>query len=431
MLGLFTVIILIGLVLILFCINCPIAFAIGIPSLIYVMINHTLSLTIISQRMAGSLYSFILLALPAFLLAGQILNVAGVTEKIMDFSIALVGHLRGGLGYANAISSMMFASMSGTAIGDAGGLGAVEMRIMNEAGYSRDFSAGITAASSTVGPIIPPSVTLVLYGAIAQTSVSKLFAGGIVPGLLMTLSMCIYIYYRVNFTAEGKSRPIIKRKSLKEKFNSFIRAFPSLLTPVIIVVGIICGIVTPTEAAVLAIDYALILGLIYKKVNIKILWGALKETVLISGNIMFIFSVASFLGWVITLENIPVLILNLITAITNSPLIILLLTEVFILIIGCFLDTTAALLLIAPIFVPIVSGMGVDLVYFGVLMTMSLMIGIITPPFGICLFVVSDVAKISVARVTKATFPYLIPLILVLILVTIFPGLVMFLVNLL
>ena len=409
--------------------RAPVAFALGVPSLLYILVTKNVPVMMIGHRMAGSLFSFVLLALPAFLLSGKMLNTTGVTKRLLDFAISLVGHLRGGLGYANALASMMFATMSGTAIGDAGGLGPVEMEIMTKAGYSREFSAGITAASSIVGPIIPPSVTLVIYAALAEVSVGRVFMGGLIPGVLLGLSLMTYIYYVAHYTEEGRSWPIFPRPSFEEVWNSFKRAFLPLLTPVIIVVGIVSGIVTPTEAAVLAIDYALLLGLVYREVSWKNLWETLEDTVIMTGSIMLIFAVAGMFGWLVTLENIPTMINNLILSITTSRAGVILLIDLALLILGCFLDTTAALLLVTPVFLPLAIQAGIDPVHLGVTMTCALMLGVITPPFGICLFVVSDVAELPVAAVTRASLPYLIPCIITLVLISVFPEIVLFLPN--
>ncbi|NMB17704.1 MAG: TRAP transporter large permease [Firmicutes bacterium] len=409
--------------------RAPVAFALGVPSLLYVLITKNVPVMMIGHRMAGSLFSFVLLALPAFLLSGKMLNTTGVTKRLLDFAISLVGHLRGGLGYANALASMMFATMSGTAIGDAGGLGAVEMEMMTKAGYSKEFSAGITAASSIVGPIIPPSVTLVVYAALAEISVGRLFMAGLVPGVLMGLSLMTYIWYVAHHTEEGQSWPVFPRQSPNELWNSFKRAFLPLLTPVIIVVGIVSGIVTPTEAAVLAIDYALLLGLLYREVSWKSLWETLEDTVIMTGSIMLIFAIAGMFGWLVTIENIPTMITNFILSVTSSKTGVILLIDLALLLLGCFLDTTAALLLVTPVFLPLAMQAGIDPVHLGIAMTSALMLGIITPPFGICLFVVSDVAELPVAAVTKASLPYLLPCIATLVLISVFPEVVLFLPN--
>ncbi|MDW7675294.1 MAG: TRAP transporter large permease [Bacillota bacterium] len=416
-----TIVVVLGVLFLTFMVlGVPIAFALGIASISYLLINPAAPVEIISHRMTGSLFSFVLLALPAFLLSGRMMNSAGVTNRLFDFAIGLVGRFPGGIAHSNALASMLFASMSGTAVGDTGGLGQVEMKMMKKAGYSTDFAAGLTAASAVIGPIIPPSVVMVILGATAEISIGRLFLAGIIPGILCGVSIMGLVYWRAKFTEEGRNWPIIKVPA-KEVWLSFIKAFFPLMTPVIILGGILLGVVTPTEAAVLAIDYAIVLGIVYRELTFKVFWETLEDVVEMTGVFMFIFAVAGFFSWLLTLGGLPQLIASVVTSITTSQIGLLIVISIIALAVGAFLDTTAAILLVTPIILPLVNQAGIDLIHFGVVFILALVIGIITPPFGICLFVMSDVANISVGRVTKAAAPYLIPLTITLLLVILFP----------
>jgi tripartite ATP-independent transporter DctM subunit len=414
--------IMLGIFLFFMFIGVPVVFAIGLASLAYLFTNASLPLEIMGQRMSGSLQSFVLLALPCFLLSGRMMNSSGVTNRLFDFAIAVVGRFRGGLAHANALASMLFASMSGTAVGDTGGLGQVEISMMKKAGYSTDFAAGVTASTSIIGPVIPPSVCMVILGASVEISIGKLFMAGVIPGVLLGLSAMVYIYIKATFTKEGKSWNIYKAGG-KELLRSFVRAIPPLLTPVIIIGGINSGIVTPTEAAVLAIDYAILLGIIYKELSFKTLWVTFQETLVTTGVFMFITAVAGFFSWELTVGGLPQVIASVLYSVTSNPTIILFIISAILLVVGCFLDTTASILLVAPIMMPVVTEVGIDPIHFGLVFIVSIIIGAITPPFGMCLFVVSDVAEISVERVTKSTIPYVIPYAIVLLLVIFIPQL--------
>lgn len=357
----------IGMMLIVFLVllmlGVPVCFSLAIPTVFYFFLNTgTVPIEFIAHQTTNPLMNYVLIALPAFLLSGRMMNGTGVTHRIFDFANALVGRFRGGLIYTNIVASMMFASMSGTAVGDAGGLGQIEMDMMDRAGYKREISAGITASSSVLGPIIPPSVNMVILGATA---------------------------------------------------------------------GISIGLVTPTEAAVLAIDYAIFLGILYREASLRNIWQTLEETVAAAGTFMYITAVAGFFTWILTREGLPQLLTSVLTPLIGSSQVVgLLLIAGFLLIAGCFLDTTAAILMITPILMPIVNSLGIDPIVFGVVMVVALVIGIITPPFGICLFVISDVAKLPVSAVTKEAIRYLPAMVAALLLIIFFPQTVTFLAGL-
>ena len=425
-----TIFLMVALFLLFLFAGAPVVFALGLPAMFYFFIDGTMPVEFLAHSMTSPLFNFVLIALPAFLLSGRMMNSSGVTNRLFDFAIAVVGRFRGGLAHANVVASMMFASMSGTAVGDAGGLGQVELSMMKKAGYKVDFSAGVTAASSVLGPIIPPSVAMVVLGATAEISIGRLFMGGIIPGIMMAVALMVYIAVRAHTTDEGRSWPVTK-VPVREIPKITLKALLPMLTPVIIIGGISFGVVTPTEAAVIAIDYAIILGLFYKELSWKVLWETLSDTVTTTGTFMFIIAIAGFFTWIVTKEGLPTMISQFLTPIVgSSQLVGMLVLAAFFLVIGCFLDTTAAILLVTPTLMPIISSLGIDPVHFGIVMTVALIIGIITPPFGICLFVMADVADISVSRVTKESIRYLPAMFITLLLIIIFPDLVLWLPNL-
>lgn len=398
----------------------PIAFVLGVSSVLYLWINK-ISLLIIPQAIAGAFESFPLMACPLFMLAGQMMNSGGITDRIFRFASNLVGHIPGGLGHVNVVASMIFAGMSGSAVADSAGLGSIEIKAMVEEGFDPDFAAAITASSSTIGPIIPPSIPMVLYGSMAGVSVGKLFIGGIIPGVLMGVALMVGCYLQ----AIRFNYPRHPRASFTTIVKSFLSAAPSLATPAIIIGGIMTGIFTPTEAAAVAVIYALILGtLIHKELK----WNDILHNLLDVGrsvtSITFIVSMASLFGWILAYEMIPQRIASAILSYTTNRYAILMLVNILLLIAGCFMETIAILLVLVPMLVPVVSAVGIDLVHFGLVVVLNVTIGLITPPVGVCLYVVSDLAKVSFERVVKATTPFLIALILVLFGVTYIPSIV-------
>lgn len=398
----------------------PIAFALGMSSALYLIAND-ISLLVIPQAMASAFESFPLMAIPLFMLAGQLMNSGGITDRIFRFAKNLVGHIPGGLGHVNVMASMIFAGMSGSAVADSAGVGAIEIKAMVEDGFDPDFSSAITAASSTIGPIIPPSIPAVLYGSMAGVSVGKLFVGGVIPGVLMGLALMIGCYFRAI-----KSRyPRHKRATLKMLLGSFASATPALATPAIILGGIVSGVFTPTEAAAVAVVYSLILGVcVYKELSWRRVLRNLFEVGRSAASVMIIVSMASLFGWVLAYEMIPQQIASLALSITSNRYAILLLLNLILLIAGCFMETIAILLILVPMLVPIATAVGVDLLHFGIIVILNVTLGLITPPVGVCLYVVSDLAKISFTRVVKATLPFFFTLCVVLLIITYAPGIV-------
>ena len=415
---------LLGTFVILIMARAPIAFALLISSVAYLTHYGGVPLRVVTQRMAAGPDSFPLLAVPLFIMAGSLMNTGGITERIFDFARTLVGHWTGSLGHVNILASIIFSGMSGAAIADAGGLGVIEIEAMRAEGYDDEFSVAITAASSTIGPIIPPSIPMVVYGVVAGVSVGGLFIGGVIPGLLMALSLGIMVYYY----AVKRNYPKHPRATLPELWQSLKSSFLPLMTPVIIIGGIFTGVFTPTEAAVVAVIYAAILGtVIYKELTLQDLHRILLDTVETTASVMPIVATASIFGWILAREQIPQLVAASLLGVTRNPYALLFLINIFLLIVGCFMETTAALTILIPVLLPTVTSVGVDPLHFGLVMILNLMIGLLTPPLGMVLNVLVSVSKVPFEDVARATMPFLIPLIVVLFLITYIPGLVLWL----
>lgn len=418
---------LIGVLLLLVFMGVPVCFSIALTSLLYILIEGMVLVTI-PQRMVAGIDTFVFLSVPFFILAGNLMNTGGVTKRIFRFANSIVGFIPGGLGHANVVASIIFAGMSGAAIADAGGLGTIEIEAMKKQGYDVEFSAAVTASSSTIGPIFPPSVPMIIFGAMAGVSVGKLFLAGAVPGILMGLALMImiYIYARV------RRYPVSKKFDFKEIFSSFKGAILPLFTPVIIIGGILFGIFTPTEAAIVAAAYSFVLGFfVYREIRLADVTQILLKTALTTTVVLFIISTSSIYGWLLCNEQVPQTVAKTLFAITENRQLILLLLVGFLLVIGCFIETAAALIILVPVLAPLVANLGIDPVHFGLVMVFALMLGLSTPPVGIVLYTIADVANIPFERVVSATMPFLFPLFIVLLLVTLIPQLALFLPNLL
>ena len=401
-------------------IGVPIAISLGGASMLWVYISQLVPDFIIIQRMVGGVNSFPLLAVPFFILAGNLMNAAGLTTHIFAFARSIVGWMRGGLGHVNVGASIIFAGMSGAAVADAGGLGTIEIKAMTDAGYEKDISVAITAASSTIGPIIPPSLPLVIYGVIAQASIGRLFIAGIVPGLLMGVSLMVLIAWY----ARKRNYPRDARFSMRVMLGSLWSGLPSLLTPVIIIGGIAFGVFTPTEAAVAASAYTLILGtLVYRTLSFKKIIQVSLDTLETTAIILLIVAGAAIFAWILTRLRIPAQFASLLLSITRNPLLLLLLLNLVLFVVGFFMETIAAITILVPVLLPIALQIGVDPVHFGIFMILNLMIGLLTPPVGMVLYVLSRVAKIPFERCARATAVFIIPLAVVLLLVTFIPAL--------
>jgi tripartite ATP-independent transporter DctM subunit len=401
----------------------PVFVAMGLASMVHVFSNE-LNYFIIPQRLTMSADSFPLLAAPFFILMGNLMNSSGVTQRIFAFANVLVGWMRGGLGHANVVASVIFAGMSGAAVADAGGLGTLEIAAMRKAGYDDDFTCAITAASATIGPIIPPSLPMVIYGVLAETSVGGLFIGGMVPGILMAVALMIMVWHY----AAKRNYPKEKFPTLGEVWNAFCNAFWALLTPSLLLFGILSGVFTPTEAAVFAAFFALFLGLIvYRELS----WRDIPKTILgtteTNGVVLALVMTAVLFSWNLSVDQIPQNAGAYLSSVSTNPILVLFIINLFLLLVGCFMEATAAMMILVPILYPVAQTLGVSSIQFGVMVILNLMIGTITPPIGVVLFVVANVAKLPFERVAKATLPFLIPLCLVLLLVTVWPPITTFL----
>ena len=401
-------------------VGVPVFIALAGSSFIYTHFIAGLPDFVILHRMAGGIDSFPLLAVPFFILAGNLMNSAGITNRIYDFAVALAGWTRGGLAHVNIIGSVIFAGMSGTAIADAAGLGTIEIKAMKDHGYDTEFSVGVTAASSTLGPIIPPSLPFVIYGMMGNVSIGALFLGGVIPGLVMTLFMMGYVYYCARRYGMGRDQAF----SWRTLAVTFIAAFPALLTPAIIIGGMTFGWFTPTEAAIAACAWAIVLGIfLYRTLTPKQFYKVSMETIETTAGVLLIVGAASLFGWVLTTARVTEAVTEILLGISRNPLVLLLLINILLLIVGCFMETIAAISILVPVLMPAVIQAGIDPVQFGVIMVLNLMIGLLTPPVGMVLFILARVANISFDRTVRAVMPFLIPLLLVLALITIFPSL--------
>ena len=401
----------------------PVAVALGSASLFYIVLDD-FPPTVLIHTMINGVDSFPLLAVPFFILAGHLMNTAGITNKIFDFAKALVGWMHGGLGHVNVGASIIFAGMSGAAVADAGGLGTIEIKAMRDAGYDADFSVGITAASSTIGPIIPPSLPLVIYGVMASTSIGQLFAAGLIPGLLMAVSLMIMVAWY----ARKRNYPRDAKFQFSRLGTTFVAAFLPLLTPIIIIGGIVTGAFTPTESAVAAVAYSLFLGLVvYRTLSWKHLIRVSVDTIKTTSAILLIVASAAIFAWILTANQVADTLGLMLFEFTDSKVVILLIMTVLILAIGCFMETIAAITILVPMLLPIALKIGIDPVHLGIMLILNLMIGLLTPPVGMVLYVLSQVSGVSFERCVMATLPFLVPLVVVLMAIVFIPQLSMWL----
>jgi tripartite ATP-independent transporter DctM subunit len=418
------------LLLLLLVIGFPVAFAIGLTSVVVLIVTGGIAdfpFGLLALRMMHGVNSFSILAVPLFMLAANVMNSCGVTDRIFRFANCLVGHLRGGLGHVNVVASMVFAGMSGTAVADAAGLGALEIKAMKDSGYDLGFATGITGVSSIIGPIIPPSVAMIIYGWLSDVSVGGLFIGAIVPGILMGFALMGQIYfYAMKHT--DKIPPPNRRATAREFYRGTKDGFLALLTPVIIVGGIWSGVFTPTEAGAMASLYAVILGLfIYKTLNSKTLLGVIRETTEFTGTILLIISFAMVYGWLLTRLQIPAKLAAIMVNLTSNPTLILFILLVFLTIVGCFMSVLSAITVFTPIMVPMIKQLGIDPLFFGIFMTITLSAGVLTPPFGNVIYVLVRISGLPFEKVVKSFLPFFVAIYLVIILIIFFPELTTYL----
>ncbi len=458
--------ILIGSFLVLMIFGLPVAVSMAVASLLYILATGVVPDVIVAQRMIAGVESFPLLAVPFFILAGNLMNIAGVTGRIYSFAVALVGWMKGGLGQVNIVGSVIFSGMSGTAIADAAGLGTIEIKAMKDHGYSTEFAVGVTAASATLGPIIPPSLPFVIYGMMANVSIGALFLGGLIPGVFMTVMMMATVAYFAYRNGWGSDTPFSWRRLGSASIEVVtVLAFPvavwlmvqaglstnaaiglalvmllaldwyfdfsavmALMAPVILIGGMTLGIFTPTEAAVAAVIWSLFLGLVrYRSMTLRSLAKATFDTIETTASVLFIVTAASIFAWLLTVSQAAQALSDAILGFTQNKWMFLLLANILILFVGCFIDTIAAITILVPILLPIVLKLGIDPVHFGLIMVLNLMIGLLHPPLGMVLFVLARVSKLSVERTTMAILPWLVPLIGALLAITYLPELTLWL----
>lgn len=416
--------------LVLLLIGVPVAFSMIAASalvLAYTRGFDQIPFDMIAQRTLYGVNSFTLLAIPAFLLIGRLMNAGGISDRVFNVARSLVGHLKGGLGHVNVLASMIFAGMSGSAVADAGGLGQLEIKAMEDDGYPTSFSAAVTASSATIGPIIPPSIPAVIYGALANASIAAVFLASIVPGILMGLGMMLL----VAVISHRRDFPVRQRARLVEIGRAMVAGLLPMLTPMIIIVGILSGLFTPTEASVIALLYCTIIAFfVYREITLREFAGILRDTAIDTAVLLFIIAGSALYSWVLARYQVTANFAGFLSANIDNPLVLLLLINLFILLIGCFIDSVPALFLLTPLLVPVVIQYGIDPVHFGVVMIFNLMIGLVTPPVGTVLFTVQKITGLPFGALVREITPFYIPLFGVLILITYFPSLVMFLPNL-
>ncbi|CAN7169055.1 TRAP transporter large permease [Pseudorhodoferax sp. LjRoot39] len=445
----------------------PVAIAMAGASLVYILVSGNLPPFVVVHRMVSGIDSFPLLAVPFFILAGNLMNNAGITTRIYNFALSLVGWLKGGLGHVNIVGSVVFAGMSGTAIADAAGLGTIEIKAMKEHGYSTEFAVGVTAASATLGPIIPPSLPFVIYGMMGNVSIGALFLAGLLPGLLMTILMMLTVTYYAHKNGWGRDMKFSAPRLIKalselavvigwplglwlivskldvpaqpavfvglaslfilDKLFKFEALLP-IMTPVLLIGGMSTGLFTPTEGAIAACLWAMILGFVwYRTLKWKMFVKVCLETIETTSTVLFIVAAASIFGWMLTATGVTTDIASWVLGFTKEAWVFLLLANLLMLFVGCFLEPTAAITILVPILLPIALQLGIDPVHFGLVMVLNLMIGLLHPPMGLVLFVLARVAGLSFERTTMAILPWLVPLLLSLAIITYVPQLVLWL----
>ena len=404
----------------------PIAFSLGFSSFIYILFSD-IPHSILPERMFSGIDSFVILCVPGFILAGNLMNVGGITDRIIHFCMALIGHVRGGLGLANVGSSMVFAGISGTAISATVSIGSVMIPAMIKRGYDAEFSAAITASSSTVGPIIPPSLPMVIAGTVTGLSVSRLFVAGIIPGLLLGFGLGIVSY----LISVKRNHPKEDRLPFREVIRSFFSAFWAILMTLIILGGIMGGFFTPTEAAMIAVFYALIVGFfVYGELKLAALPKIIFDSAVTTASLMVLVGFANVFAWILTSEEIPLMVTQAMLSISSGPTGYIILVNILLVFVGMFMETIAALMILMPILLKPAIALGIDPIQFAIMCVLNLVIGLTTPPVGVCLFVASSIAKISVGRLSVALIPFIAVSLLVLLLVSFVPQVTLFLPNL-
>lgn len=405
--------------LVLLAMRVPVWMALLIPSIVYIIIDDTATAGLAAQQTASGVFDFAILAVPMFILLGNIANISGATDRLFDAATSALGHVRGSLGYVNIATSFGFSWMSGAAISDAAAMGRIQVPAMKKRGYPEGFSLGITGASSLIAPMIPPSIPAIIYAVTAGLSVSSLFMAGIVPALVLVVVLCVMVWIQTRKREDLR----LEKPALGKRVRDVAKALPVAGAAVIILGGILSGIVTPTEASALGVAYVAILAICYRNLTFKNLGRVAASTVETTGSVLVIVTSAALFGWVLAREQAPQVMTELILQITDRPLVFLILINVVLLIVGAVLEPTAAILIMVPVLAPIAEIFGIDQTHFAVMVIFNLMLGLLTPPVGLVLFVLSSVTRIPVTRVIKGVLPFFIPMLLVLLLITLIPTL--------
>jgi len=408
------------LFLVLILLRLPLAFSMAVPAVIY-LLAEGIPLSSVVHRMVNAVNSFTLLAVPLFIFAGNLMNYSGMTDRIFKFVLVIVGRIRGGLAQVNILSSLAFSGISGSALADIGGLGKIMIRAMNKAGYDPKISAGLTAASATVGPIFPPSIPIIIYAVVAEVPAARLLLSGIVPALLVVAIMMIQVAWMAKKYNYPREENVI---SLREKAVTFGKAFPALLTPVILIVGLLTGVFGPTELAAFTVLYIVVLGkFVYRELTWEGFMASIKETVRSTAVVMIIISAAAIFAWTLTVSRLTQDVTQFLLGISTNPTVLLFIVAVLLLIVGCLLESVAAILIITPLVAPPLVTAGVDPIHLGLIVVFTLMIGLLTPPVGMSLFMTSSIANMPLEQVVRGTAPFLFSLLITLVILILFPPL--------
>ncbi len=410
---------LLGGVLLLLAIRVPVAFALLLPSLVYVELEPHITLGIALQRVTALLDSFPLLAVPLFILVGFVANVAGLADRLINALLAVMGRVRGSLAYVNVNASLVFSWMSGSAMADAAAMGSVLIPAMRRNGYDPAFAAAVTAASSTIGPVMPPSIAAVIYAVLSGSSIAAMFLAGVLPALVIFFSLTIYIFFYVR-RREGL---VVEKQSRAQTLRAIATALPILVAPVILLGGILGGIFTPTEASGITVVYLILISLAARWMTFRKLFTAFRQSAATTGRVMLIAAAGGLFSYVLAREAVPQQIADALLQLTSDPLVFLLLLNVVLLLVGMILEPASALLVTVPVFLPVAIQFGVDPVHLGIIVILNLTMGLLTPPIGLVLFMLSSVGKVPFQDVLRATLPLLVPLFVTLLLVTYVPDL--------
>ncbi|MBM7714298.1 tripartite ATP-independent transporter DctM subunit [Bacillus thermophilus] len=411
--------------IILLLLQIPIAFVLGITTIAYIIVSNNMGLMETApQRLYSGLENYGLLAIPLFMLAGELMNSGGITKRLIHFSKSLVGHFRGGLAYVNVIANMLLASIIGSATAQIAMMSRIMVPSMEKEGYSREFSSATTASAGLLGPIIPPSMLFIIYGVQSGASIGDMFMAGIFPGILLAITFIILIGY----TGKKRQWPTQKRERISEVMISFIKVIPALLAPAIIVLGILSGAFTPTESAAIACIVALIVGFFfYRELKVKNLPSIFINTAVTTATITLLIAMANLFGWMLSFERVPQNIATWMVSLTENPLLFLLIVNIFLLIVGMFMDGIAALIILVPIFSPLIANYGIDPVHFGVIICINLTLGLLTPPVGAGLYIASSLGQVKLESLIKAIWPFLIASFIALLMITYWPDLTLWL----